>query len=140
MPFFGKPKAVIYTNPSLAPGYQTEEMRKRKEDEECALQTLCKPIEAHPSHQKQHKIDRWDFISPGPSDEEQELVAQILPKNTNASLSTRLDDRKREEVIIRAGFKDDEPATYRYFIATWGTRDEIWHVSCTWYSELAAKS
>ena len=129
MPFFRNPKAAVYTNPSLALGYQTEEMRKRKEDEECALRTLCKPIEAHPDHRKKHNIDRWDFISPGPSEEEQELVAQILPKNKNAGGSTGPNDRGTQEVIIRAGFKDDEPATYRFFIATWGTRDEILHVS-----------
>ncbi|KAF2832678.1 hypothetical protein CC86DRAFT_92734 [Ophiobolus disseminans] len=47
MPFFGMPKAVVYNAPLAIAGYQTEAMRKRREDENYTLRTLCEPIEAH---------------------------------------------------------------------------------------------
>jgi len=134
MSFFRKPKATIYTNPIMHPGYQTDEMRKRRKDEDCAARVLYKPIEAHPNHQRQHKIDRWDFISLGPSDKEQDLVAKILPKKKNAVGK----DGTREEFIIRAGFSDKEPTRYCHFIATWITRDEIIQVSNISFAECKA--
>jgi hypothetical protein len=116
MPFFkSTPCAVIYTAHSAVPANQTPAILKRRADEEIAARTLCKPIEAHPTHQKMHNIEYWDFVAPGHSREEYLLVNRIMKRTSDSEL----------EIIIRAGFHSEEPATYRCFIAGLGVRDEM---------------
>jgi hypothetical protein len=113
--FKSTPRAVVYTAHSAVPANQTPAILKRRADEEIVARTLCKPIEAHPTHQKMHNIEYWDFVAPGHSREENALVNKILKRTPDGEL----------EIIVRAGFHSEEPATYRYFIAGLGVRDEM---------------
>jgi hypothetical protein len=117
IPFFkSTPHALIYTAHSAVPLNQTPAILKRRADEEIAARTLCKPIEARPTHQKMHNIEYWDFVPPGHSREEDLLVNRIMKRTSSDG---------ELEIIIRAGFHSEEPATYRYFIAGLGVRDEM---------------
>jgi hypothetical protein len=117
IPFFkSTPHALIYTAHSAVPLNQTPAILKRRADEEIAARTLCKPIEARPTHQKMHNIEYWDFVPPGHSREEDLLVNRIMKRTSSDG---------ELEIIIRVGFHSEEPATYRYFIAGLGVRDEM---------------
>jgi hypothetical protein len=63
-----------------------------------------------------HNIEYWDFVAPGHSREEHALVNKILKRTSSDG---------ELEIIVRAGFHSEEPATYRYFIAGLGVRDEM---------------
>jgi hypothetical protein len=104
-------------------------MKKRREDEETVQRRVFAPQEAHPEHKSKHGIDRWDFVTPGQSAEEQKAVADIYKLVGKTVERSEQADSKEKGIILRAGFKDDEPATYRYFIAGYGTREELMHAS-----------
>ncbi|KAH4058507.1 hypothetical protein HBI82_019380 [Parastagonospora nodorum] len=128
---FFRSKPVAYTDPSVTPGYETPAMKKRREDEETVQRRVSAPQEAHPEHQSKHGIDKWDFVTPGQSAEEQKAVADIYKLFGKTVERSEQADSKEKEIVLRAGFRDDEPATYRYFIAGYGTREELTHASDT---------
>jgi hypothetical protein len=128
MDFFkSKPHAVAHTNPLRAPDYETPEMKKRREDEEICARRLCASREAHQGHKTQLGIDNWDFVEPGPSAEEQKWAADIFGLYDIRD-KTWESAKDKTRIIIRAGFRTEEPTKYLYFIAGLGTMKEMTHV------------
>jgi hypothetical protein len=122
MPFFSsKPRAVVYTAHSAVSAKQTAAIIQRRASEEISTRCLCKSIEALPLHQKCYGIDNWDFVTPGQSREEDAIVNKIMKRvdaHTDHDLGVKEEDR--EMLIIRAGFKKEDPTNYKRFIAALG--------------------
>jgi hypothetical protein len=122
MPFFSsKPHAVVYTAHSAVPAKQTAAIIQRRAVEEISTRCLCISIEALPLHQKCYGIDNWDFVTPWQSREEDAIVNKIMKRvdaHTDHDLGVKEEDR--EMLIIRAGFKKEEPTNYKRFIAALG--------------------
>jgi hypothetical protein len=139
MPFFGMPKATVYKDPAAVPRHKAAEMRKRNEDLEITERRLCDSIEASAAHKKRFKIDKWDFVCPGSSPEEQDLVQRIYDKlSTNPRVKKPI-DRAKYDIIVRAGFHDSLPATYCQFIAALGSKQKIIYVRQVTYEVHTAK-
>jgi hypothetical protein len=116
MLFFKKLKATIYRN--KAAGHETATLRKRRKDQEILLHRLRKPVEAHPEQRERWAVDKWDFVRPGQSAGEQEVVAKISSFFKEKEKHLNGGDDSDYEAFIHAGFSDAAPATYGHFIAT----------------------
>jgi hypothetical protein len=93
---------------------------KRCIDESFCDRRINLPIYAHSTDCHNHGIHAWDFTNLGESAEERhwsERICGLFPGDNESG------------VIIRGGFKNEEPATYKWFIATYTTREETLHVS-----------
>ncbi|KAH4040938.1 hypothetical protein HBI09_015860 [Parastagonospora nodorum] len=128
---FFRSKPVASTAPSVTPGYEISAMKKRREDEQTVQRRVCAPKEAHADCQRKHGIDSWDFVTPGQSAEERNSVAEIYKLFDKTGERSKQAHSEEDEIILRAGFKNNEPATYRYFMAAYGTREELTHASDT---------
>jgi hypothetical protein len=139
MPFSRTAKATVYNRPAAVSGQESAEIRKRDEDLKITGRRLCKPIEAHPDHKKRFEIDKWDFVSPASSPEEQGLVKRIYDHLATDTPGKKPIDRAENKIIIRAGFHDSQPATYRQFIAASGSEREIIHVCLKFLCDSSAE-
>lgn len=69
----------------------------------------------------------WDFITPSDTEEEQNLVEKTCKKCVRGPDDENFGET--EEVILRAWFSEQEPATCKWFIAQYGTMEETTGVS-----------
>lgn len=147
MPFWNRsPKAATYPNLPRPPNALSPEAKKRAADLDITERRIADPVEANSNDKYIHGIDMWDFVTPGPSKEEQGLVARICAKcarkegdETEIRNKFEADEEDAEEmVILRAGFSREEPATYRWFVAEYGTIEEVTSVSLLLVCDLYA--
>ncbi|KAF1917768.1 hypothetical protein BDU57DRAFT_571441, partial [Ampelomyces quisqualis] len=120
-----KPKAVIYTSrPTQTP--ESADIKKRKDDEQIKLRRFNAPIG---THQKHTKSNMREFVTPGFSYEKQVIVNHIYRVCAGCDAVREKAVDVKDEVIIGAGFKIDQPAEYRYVIALRGSREDAVLVS-----------
>lgn len=84
------------------------------------LRRFSPPIHTHPYHKRLHGVDMWDFVLPGPPEEEQEVLNKIYSICKEWDALDNKATHAKDEIIIRAGFRNDRPAKYQYFIACFG--------------------
>ena len=120
-----KPEAIVHEEPVEDP----EKSTKRSEVEQFTQSIQHAPEEANEGYKERCKVDKWIFLTPGPSTKQQNLVTEIHDFADGVDRLRGLTESGEElDVILRAGFNNQDPDTFLRVEATLGTKDTVLEV------------